>query len=77
MSDDRPRYVSYLLRLWQVKGKDKWNWQASLESPATGKLKGFQTIDSLVAFIQRQTPHETFFEQTRPGEPLGPDDAEG
>jgi hypothetical protein len=77
MSDDQPRYVSYLLRLWQVKTRQGWNWQASLESPATGKLQGFQTVDSLVAFLHNQTQHETFFEQIRAGESLGSDDVEG
>jgi hypothetical protein len=58
MPDDRPRYLSYLLRLWQVKGGQGWNWQASLESPTTGKRQGFQNIGSLMDFIQEQTRQE-------------------
>lgn len=58
MSDDRPCYLSYLLRLWQVKGRQGWTWQASLESPATGKRQGFHNIDSLMTFIQGQTQQE-------------------
>jgi hypothetical protein len=58
MSNDRPRYLSYLLRLWQVKGQHGWNWQASLESPITGKRRGFQNLNDLMAFIQDQTQQE-------------------
>ena len=32
MSGDRLQYISYRLRLWQVRDKDKWIWRASPES---------------------------------------------
>jgi hypothetical protein len=59
MPDDRPRYLSYLLRLWQVKDRQGWIWQASLESPTTGKRWGFQNIDGLMDFLQGQTQQGT------------------
>jgi hypothetical protein len=67
MSDDRPRYLSYLLRLWQVKSRRGWNWRASLESPITGKRRGFQNIDGLMDFIQEQTR-----QAMTPDEPTSP-----
>ena len=76
MPQDRPRYLSYLLRLWQVKGRQGWTWQASLESPATGKRRGFQTIDDLAAFIQEQTGRETLPDDSTPEASLRKGDAE-
>jgi len=76
MSDDRPRYLSYLLRLWQVKGRQGWTWQASLESPTTRKRQGFHNIDSLMNFIQGQTQQPAAFEQTISGESHGSENIE-
>ncbi len=54
MSDEQPRYLSYLLRLWQVRGSDHWLWQASLES-TSGERQGFPNLDALVAYLEAQT----------------------
>jgi hypothetical protein len=51
MRDDRPHHLSYLLRLWQA-GRGQVNWQASLESPITGKRKGFPDLESVFDFIR-------------------------
>ncbi len=51
MRENRPYYLSYLLRLWQA-GRSQVNWQASLESPITGKRKGFSNLESLFDFIR-------------------------
>jgi hypothetical protein len=76
MSDDRPRYQSFLLRLWQVRSKHGWGWQASLESPTTGKRLGFQTIDALVAFIEGQTQQALSLDQASQEAGASDDDME-
>jgi hypothetical protein len=57
MSQDRPRYLSYLIRMWQIKAKRGWQWRASLESPSSGRLRAFPSLDRLIAFLQAQTGH--------------------
>jgi hypothetical protein len=47
MSADRRRYQSYLLRLWSMRSERGRDWQASLESPTTGKRLGFQTMGAM------------------------------
>jgi hypothetical protein len=54
MSQERPRYISYLLRMWQVKGKRGWVWRASLESPGSGRRNAFPSLDRLIAFLLAQ-----------------------
>ena len=51
MREERPHRLSYLLRLWQA-GRGQVNWQASLESPITGKRQGFSDLESLFDFIR-------------------------
>jgi len=55
MSEKRRGYISYLIRLWQVKNAGKLVWRASLESPSTGERRGFANLDDLFGFLQRQT----------------------
>ena len=55
MSKDRRGYVSYLIRLWQIKNAGKLVWRASLESPSTGERVGFASLDELFGFLRRQT----------------------
>jgi hypothetical protein len=49
-------YVSYLLRLWQVGGKDERVWRASLECPRTGKRESFASLADLFAFLTQNLP---------------------
>jgi len=51
----RQRYISYLLRLWQVRHDGEPVWRASLESPRTGKQHGFAGLDKLFDFLREQT----------------------
>ena len=55
MSQGRPRYISYMIRLWQVKAGRGWNWRASLESPGSGERRAFSSLDHLIAFLREQT----------------------
>jgi hypothetical protein len=52
---DKPRYVSYLLRLWQTESEGQLVWRASLESPQTGERLGFGSLDELIAFLRERT----------------------
>jgi len=47
-------YLSFLLRLWQVKGEGP-GWRASLEDVQSGELLGFTGLAELVAYLQALT----------------------
>ena len=50
----QPDYLSYLLRLWRMKGSAA-AWRGSIESPHTGERLGFGSLDELFAFLREQT----------------------
>lgn len=50
---ERP-YIAYLLRLWQVPGRARAIWRASLEDPHTGERVGFASLEHVVAFLEAQ-----------------------
>lgn len=54
MKQDR-KYLSYLLRLWMVKENGEYIWRASLESPKSGAQVGFDSLESLAAYLKEQT----------------------
>ena len=61
MTNDRPVYLSYLLRLWGVSDQNKSQaiseraaWRASLEDPHTGQRQGFASLDDLFEFLRAQ-----------------------
>jgi hypothetical protein len=54
-SEQGRRYVSYLLRLWQVLSKDGLVWRASLEHASTGERRGFACLADLFAFLEQET----------------------
>ena len=55
------RYLSYLVRLWQVDvsaaaGRaEQVVWRGSVQSSLTGELEGFATLDELLEFLREQT----------------------
>ncbi len=51
------RYISYLLRLWQIRSEGKPAWRASLESPHTGERRGFANLADLFTFLEEETGH--------------------
>jgi len=55
MGREERRYISYLIRLWQVKDSGGLVWRASLESSRTGERQGFADLDALFAFLRQQT----------------------
>jgi hypothetical protein len=56
----RGDYVSYLLRMWQDGGdeesptSEESPWRASLQSPHSGDLVGFASLDDLFDFLRGQ-----------------------
>jgi hypothetical protein len=54
MSAQQKQYLAYLLRLWRVKQKNENGWRASLESPHTGEVRGFASLELLVEFLRKQ-----------------------
>ena len=71
MSEERRRYVSYLLRLWQTQQEGALIWRASLESSATGERQGFASLAELCAFLTEIAP----VDKSEPRLPA-PDDVE-
>jgi hypothetical protein len=55
MGDPRPRYLSYLIRLWQVEAGGRNVWRASAESPHTGERHAFAGLELLFSFLEDQT----------------------
>jgi hypothetical protein len=55
MEDERPDYLSYLLRLWRVRERGPPAWRASLQRPGSGERASFATLDDLFAYLREQT----------------------
>jgi hypothetical protein len=59
--EERPDYLSYLLRLWRVSGDKESHhaggggvWRASLESVRTGERRSFASLEELFDFLREQ-----------------------
>ena len=50
-----PDYLTYLLRLWRMRGEGVAGWRASLAAPGSGERHGFASLDDLFLFLRRQT----------------------
>jgi len=51
----RPRYYSYLIRLWQEDGAGETDWRFVLVNlNKKGEQRGFASLDELVVFLQDQ-----------------------
>jgi hypothetical protein len=59
VSEEQRRYLSYLLRLWQIESGGRLVWRASLEDARTGARQGFGTIDALLVFLREQIGEES------------------
>ncbi len=55
MFEDQPRYLAYLLRLWNAGSDDAPVWHLSLENPHTGERQLFGNLDGLFAFLAEAT----------------------
>jgi hypothetical protein len=55
--DRPPRYRTYLLTLWEERGRETSApvaWRFRLEDPRTGKRRGFATVEGLVAALEEE-----------------------
>ena len=57
MSKEQRGYISYLLRVWQIRSADELIWRASLESPHTGERRGFASLVDLFTFLEGEISH--------------------
>ena len=55
MAQERPDYLSYMLRMWRAQEEGKDVWRASLHSPQSGERVSFRTLEELFAFLRQQT----------------------
>ena len=55
MNANRLRYQAYLLRLWQVRVGEGFEWRASLEVPGYEGRMGFPNLESLFQYLQNTT----------------------
>jgi hypothetical protein len=52
-----PHYRSYLLTLWEERGRESDGshvWRLSLQDPRTGQRRGFASLEALVAALQQE-----------------------
>jgi hypothetical protein len=54
-NDPAPDYLTYLLRLWRMRGEGAAGWRASLAAPGSGERYGFASLDDLFLFLRRET----------------------
>ena len=76
MTDQPPRYLAYMLRLWEARSGGEQVWRASLESPHTRERHGFANLRVLFAFLEEQT-RGLAESMDPPGHPDEPAPAEG
>ncbi len=55
MTSGKQHYLSFLLRLWQVKQNGEEVWRALLEDSHTGARHGFASLEALMEFLFQQT----------------------
>jgi hypothetical protein len=55
MKDYKPRYVSYVLRLWQEDDQGKFVCKISLECIQTGERRGFTSLEALYEFLREES----------------------
>jgi hypothetical protein len=51
MSQEKPDYAVYLLRLWKSNEPGHAGWRASLESLAEGRRYNFARLEALISFL--------------------------
>ena len=77
MFEEAPPYRSYLLTLWEERGRNSGTprvWRFQLLDPRTGRRRAFASIDGLAAELERLTEHRAVEgpeeEGPLPGPPL-------
>lgn len=59
MTDDKPQYFSYLLRIWSPGDEGEVSWRASLDDPRTGERLGFPCLEALFEYLQEHINQDT------------------
>ena len=59
MRDEPENYHAYLLRLWRVPYRGRWQWRAAIDCPHTGERHSFGTLAGLFTFLREKTHQET------------------
>jgi len=54
MNKIHPKYLSYLLRLWQVEGEGGSGWRASLQNPRTAERLNFANMEELIGYLEEK-----------------------
>jgi hypothetical protein len=54
VSDERPEYLAYLLRMWRVDEDGGSHWRASLERPSNGERLIFTSLETLFEFLRHR-----------------------
>jgi len=54
VSEEKQRYMSYLIRLWQTQSSGEWIWRASIENAHTGERRGFARLELLFQFLEEE-----------------------
>jgi hypothetical protein len=52
MNREKRGYLSFLLRLWQMKSGGDLVWRGSLQCPRSGKYRGFASPADLFTFLE-------------------------
>lgn len=55
MSTHKPRYLSFMLRMWQITGEECDPWRVSLEAPGSNTRKGFKDLRSAFQYLEEIT----------------------
>lgn len=59
MTEERPGYQSYLLRMWRVEEeRGDVAWRATLEQPRDGKHFAFPNLDAAFEFLRDRVDSE-------------------
>jgi hypothetical protein len=64
VSDERPEYLAYLLRMWRVDEDGGIHWRASLERPSDGERLFFISLEAAFDYLRERAG-----EQREPGPP--------
>ena len=54
MTEDKPKYLAYLLRLWLVQDRNGLTWRVSLEDASTHVRHGFASLKRAFTFLSEQ-----------------------
>ena len=53
MKQKRPKYHSYLIRLWRSSNDETAPWHIMLENPHTHERHSFASLGDMLAFLQQ------------------------